>query len=165
MSQIFPQGRHARPTRSRRPLAVAATVALVLGGGTVAYGAWSSNAAGSSQAKSVTAVALTVNVATGGPDLYPGGSGAVYFTVTNTNPYGVSLTAANFGAVTSSDEANCPASNITVSNKTGLSLSVGANTTSATLSIANAVTMATSAPDGCQGKTFTIATTLTGTSV
>jgi hypothetical protein len=165
MIQILPQGRHGRPSRSRRPLAIAATVVLVLGGGTLAYGAWSASGTGSSQAKSVTAVALTVSVATGTADLYPGGSGAVYFTVTNTNPYGVSLTAANFGAVTSSDEVNCPAANITVNNKTGLSLSVGANTTSGTLSIANAVTMAAGALDGCQGKTFTIATTLTGTSV
>jgi hypothetical protein len=165
MNKLLPQGRHGRPSRSRKPLAIAATAIVVLGGGTVAYGAWSSTASGSSQAKSVTAVALTVTVATGTADLYPSGSGAVYFTVTNTNPYGVSLTAANFGAVTSSDEVNCPAANITVNNKTGLSLSVGANTTSGTLSIANAVTMALSAPDGCQGKTFTVATTLTGTSV
>jgi hypothetical protein len=165
MKKILPQGRHAAPSRTRKPLAIATTVAVVLGGGTIAYGAWSASGSGSSQAKSVTAVALTVSVATGTADLYPGGSGAVYFTVNNTNPYGVSLTDADFGAVTSSDEVNCPAANITVNDKTGLSLSVGANTTSATLSIANAVTMSSAALDGCQGKTFTIATTLTGTSV
>src|SRR4051794_30761030 len=157
MKNILPQGRHGRPSRTRKPIAIAATVAVVLAGGTVAYGAWTANGSGSSQAKAVTAVALTVNVATGTADLYPGGSGAVFFTVANTNPYGVSLTTANFGAVTSSDEVNCPAANITVNNKTGLSLSVGANTTSATLSIANAVTMSSAALDGCQGKTFTIA--------
>jgi hypothetical protein len=165
MIEILPTGRHGRPSRTRRPLALALVAAVVLGGGTIAYAAWTASGTGSSEAKSVTAVALTVNVATATAELYPGGSAKVYFTVTNPNPYDVLLTDADFGAVTSSDEVNCPASNITVNDKTGLSLSVGAGVTSGTLTITDAVTMALAAPDGCQGKTFTVATTLTGLSV
>ena len=45
----------------------------------------------------------------------------------------------------------------------GLSLAAPANSTTGQLSIANVVSMAAGAPDGCQGVTFTVALTLTGT--
>ena len=165
MIEILPTGRHGRPSRTRRPLALTAVAVVVLGGGTIAYAAWTANASGSSQAKSLTAVALTVSVDTATAELYPGGSAKVYFTVTNPNPYAVTFTAADFSTVVSDDETGCPNANITVNDKTGLSINVAANTTSATQSITGAVTMAGTAPDGCQGRTFTVATALTGTSV
>ena len=66
------------------------------------------------------------------------------------------------GAITSSNPGACPSSNVTASSATGLSLPVGANATSGAQSIANVVSMDNGAPDGCQGVTFTIALTLTG---
>jgi hypothetical protein len=165
MIEILPTGRHGRPSRTRRPLALALVAAVVLGGGTIAYAAWTANATGSSQAKSVTAVTATVTVATGTADLWPGATGKVYFTVTNPNPYAVTFTDADFSTVVSDNEGLCANTNITVNDKTGLSINVAANTTSTTQSITGAVTMAGSAPDGCQGRTFTITTALTGTSV
>ena len=165
MIEILPTGRHGRPSRARRPLALALVAAVVLGGGTIAYAAWTANASGSSQAKSVTAVALTVTVATANAELYPGGSAKVYFTVTNPNPYPVQFTAAEFSTVASDDETACPNANVTVNDKTGLTINVAAHTTAPTQSITGAVTMAGSAPDGCQGRVFTVATALTGTSV
>jgi hypothetical protein len=56
----------------------------------------------------------------------------------------------------------CPATNITVAAATGLTIPVAAGATNAAGSILNVVTMDTGAPDACQGVSFTIALTLTG---
>jgi hypothetical protein len=142
-----------------------ASIGLVVGG-TIAYAAWSASGSGGSQAKALTAQTLTVNAGTGAADLYPGfTNGDLYFTLTNTNPYPVTMTAMSPGAVTSSDPTNCPASNVSATSKSGLSLNVAANGTSGPLSIADVVSMQASAPDGCQGVTFTIVINLTGAQV
>jgi hypothetical protein len=127
-----------------------------------AYALWSSTGSGSGNASSLTAQNVSVAAVTGAADLYPGASGSVSFTLNNTNPYPVVFDAMEPGTVTSSNEVDCPASNVTVDGATGLNLAVGANSTSAPLSIANAVTMSELAPDGCQGIVFTIALDLTG---
>ena len=137
----------------------------VIGGATIVYGAWSTDGGGSTRASSRTAQPVTLAVSSGTADLYPGANGAVYFTVTNPNPYPIRITGATFGTVTSSDGTACPASNVTTTDRSGLALDVGANATSATLSIGSAVTMLSTAPDGCQNKTFTIATTVVGNQV
>jgi len=140
---------------------VAVTVGLGLG---VAYALWSANGTGTGSARALTAQTVTVTAATGAADLYPGfADGDVYFTLTNDNPYPVTFTAATAGTITSSNPVGCPASLVAVDAATGLNLRVGASTTSATQSIADVVTLAGSAPDACQGATFTIALTLTGT--
>ena len=162
MSTVTP-ARAGRQVPRRRTAVVAGVGLLLLGGAGVGYAAWSSTANGSSQARSTSAVDLTVTAATGTADLYPGGTGAVYFTVENPNPYPVHLTAADFATVTSDSEATCPASNITV-NDQAVNITVPAKTTTVTQSVAGAVGMVTAAPDGCQARTFTIATTLTGQS-
>ena len=115
----------------------------------------------------VTAVTVTVTAVTGTADLSPGFvDGDVFFTLTNTNPYPVTFTSMASGAVTSSNTGACPSSNVTVdASATGLSLTVAANATSATLSIPDVVNMLAAAPDGCQGKTFDIVLTLTGSQV
>ena len=131
-------------------------------GGTMAYALWSSTGTGSGNAKALSAQAITVTAATGAADLYPGFTqGDVFFTVTNTNPYAVTFTGMTAGTVVSGDPTNCPASNVTVANPT-ISVAVAAGATNASKSIADVVTMVSGAPDGCQGVTFTIPLTLTG---
>ncbi len=145
--------------------------AILLGTAAVAfatYGAvsalWSANATGSSQSKALTAQAVTATAATATADLYPGFSGGdVFFSLSNTNPYPIQFTAMTPGTVTSSDQTNCPASNVTVNGKTGLALNVPANGSANGQTITDVVTLAGAAPDGCQGVTFSIALTLTGT--
>jgi hypothetical protein len=88
----------------------------------------------------------------------------VTFTLTNPNPYPVQMTAMTPGTITSSNPA-CAVSNVSVAPATGLTLNVGANSTSGTLTIPNVVSMISAAPDACQGVTFTIALTLTGSQV
>jgi hypothetical protein len=140
---------------------------LIIGAAAVAAGAavamWTTTGTGSGNAKALSAVSITVTAATGAADLYPGFTqGDVFFTSANPNPYPVTFTSMTSGAVTSSDQTNCPASNVTVANATGLSLLVPAGATTQAGSIANVVTMAAGAPDGCQGVVFTIGLTLSG---
>lgn len=138
------------------------TFVLATVGGVAAL--WSATASGPSNTEALTAVDITVAGATATADLYPGFTlGDVYFTLTNTNPYPVTFSSMTAGAVVSGNPTACPASNVTVINKTGLALAVAANSTSATLSITDVVTMVSAAPTGCQGVTFTIPLTLTGT--
>ena len=147
----------------RKAVVVALVSGLVVVGAGVGYANWSASGSGSGQAKSGSAVSVTVAAATGTADLYPGASGAVFFTLNNTNPYPVRFTSATFGTVTADDSTACPVTNVSTTNKSGLTLDVAANTTSATLSVPAAITMASNAPDGCQSRTFTVAVTLSGT--
>ncbi len=147
----------------RRAFVAMAIVGVVLTGGGIAAALWSANGGGPGQAKALSAQSLTVTAATGAADLYPGFTGGdVFFTITNPNPYPVTFTSMTAGTVTSSNPAACPSANVSVANATGLSLAAAASSTSGTQSIANVVTMAAGAPDGCQGATFTINLTLSG---
>lgn len=141
-------------------LVIALTVMLTAG---LAVALWTANGTGSGNARALTAQTVTVNATTGTADLYPGFTGGdVHFTLTNSNPYAVTFDSMTPGAITSSNPGACPAANVSASSATGLSLPVGANATSGAQSIANVVSMDSGAPDGCQGVTFTIALTLTG---
>lgn len=151
--------------RNRRFKVIMAGMGIGLGStilSLVAFAAWTMNATGSVSDKALTAQTLTIVAnATPTADLYPGGNGAAQFTVTNTNPFAVTVTSITFGTVTSSDETNCPASNLTAVSTTvgSLSIAVPANGSSAAQSLSNAFLLATAAPNGCQGVTFTIAAT------
>jgi hypothetical protein len=150
--------------RSRKLLFAAGIMGGVLALSGVALALWTSTGSGSGRAQSLSAVGVTVTATTGTADLYPGfANGDAYFTLTNTNPYPIRFTSMTSGTVTSSDTTACPSSNVTVDGSaSGLTLDVAANSTSAPLSIADVVNMDVAAPDGCQGKTFNIALTLTG---
>ena len=149
-------------SRKRRVVS-AVVVGVMLTGGGIAAALWSANGTGSGQARALSAQALTVTAAAGAADLYPGfTAGDVFFTITNPNPYPVTFTSMTAGAITSSNPGGCPSSNITVAGASGLSLAAAANSTSGTQSIVDVVTMAATAPDACQGATFTISLTLSG---
>ena len=153
--------------RVLKKLAVAGLAVGVVAAGGIAYAMWSATSTGSGNAKALTAQTITVTAATGAADLYPGfAAGDVYFTLTNSNPYPVTFTSMTAGTVTSGAPSPCPSSNVTVANATGLSISVPANeSVGVARSIADVVTMVGAAPDGCQGVTFTIGLTLTGSQV
>ena len=89
-----------------RGLLLGSVGALVVGTASgVAYAAWSVSATGSSQASAGTPTAGVVSVATPTAGLYPGGSTAVYFTVTNPNSFPVTYNALTFGTVTVSGDS------------------------------------------------------------
>jgi hypothetical protein len=147
--------------RRRKLICIAVAGVTLLGGG-IAAALWTANGTGSGQSRALSAQVLTVTAATGAADLYPGFTGGdVFFTITNPNPYPVTFTSMTSGVITSSIPA-CASSNVTAGTATGLSLAVLANATSGMQSIVDVVTMDSAAPDACQGATFTIALTLTG---
>jgi hypothetical protein len=156
--------------RKRTIVLGGAALAVLLSAG-IAFGLWTAQGTGSGRARATTAVTATVTpvncAATPGCiDLYPGfADGDVYFTITNPNPYDITFTGMSAGAITvdAGHSAACPASSITVDSPvTGLSLVAPASSTTGQLSIADVVTMILAAPDGCQGASFDIVLTLTG---
>jgi hypothetical protein len=152
-------------SRKHKYISVAVVGALVTGGG-IAAAMWSGSGSGAGQAKALSSQSVSVTAATGTADLYPGNvNGDVFFTLNNTNPFGINFTSMTPGTITTSS-AGCPASNISVAAATGLNILVPANTvTTSTLSIPDVVSMSTGAPDACQGVTFTINLTLSGQQV
>jgi len=145
-------------------------MAMLVSAGAV-FALWSAQGTGSGRARATTAVTATVTpvncAATPGClDLYPGFTdGDVYFTITNTNPYAITFDTMTAGAITvDAGHAGCPATSITVDSPvTGLSLAAPASSTTGQLSIADVVNMIGTAPDECQGASFDIVLTLTGT--
>lgn len=153
---------------SRRFALVATVVALLVISG-IAFAVWSANGTGSGNAKALTAATVTVNATTGAADLYPGGSGKVWFSLTNSNPYAVTLNSLTAASVTgvSGGIGGSPACATTDLSLAALPISGGwteaANSTSAAQSVETLVTMNSSAPDACQDATFTLSLTFTGT--
>jgi hypothetical protein len=86
--------RHRVSTPRRVVITVAATVAgLLLGvGSAVAY--WTATGTGSGTAAASTFVAPTVAAGNASAQLYPGGTGDLVVTATNTNPFPVTVTVA-----------------------------------------------------------------------
>jgi hypothetical protein len=147
-----------------------AALAVLLSAGVV-FALWTGQGTGSGRARATTAVTATVTPVNCTPaacvDLYPGfADGDLYFTITNPNPYQITFTSMTAGAITvdAGHSAGCLASNITVDSPvTGLSLVAPANSTTGQLSISDVVTMIAEAPNECQGASFDIVLTLSGT--
>jgi len=159
--------REMKKFAGKRAAVLAAGLSVMLVAG-VAFAAWTANGSGSGNAKALTASTVIVNASTGTADLYPGSTGAVYFTLTNNNPYAITfnkLTAASVTAVNGGPTSGtCNATDLTVTATLPLtvSLPVAASTTSAQESIGSLVTLNHAATDDCQGAVWTVSLTLTG---
>jgi hypothetical protein len=146
--------------------------ALILG---VAFANWTATGSGSGTAKAATATvsAVTTDPTGAVADLYPGFTGGdLYFKITNPNPYAVSFDKYTLGSITMEDATGaCSTATGNVSVPTteqtlpsGSEITVPANTTTpVSRSIADVVSMSSDAANECQGDTFTITITLTGT--
>jgi hypothetical protein len=143
------------------------TAALALGAG-VAFAFWSATGTGSGAGGATTAVTLTVTPSTpSNGTLFPGGPGGpVTFTITNPNPYPVSLTGLSWGAVTSTNTSSCASSNVQLdpsAPSTMTAVVVPANTTSGIISVSPVIDLLGTAGPGCQGVAFDAVLTVTGT--
>jgi hypothetical protein len=119
--------------------------------GTVAFAAWTSNGTGTGTATATTAKNLTVNV-TNISGLYPTGSFNVPFTVTNPNPYSVTLSKVQLQSV-SVNNVGCTATVVSGADLVDTDvIAAGATTTSRNFS----VSMSNAAEDACQGGVFTL---------
>ena len=154
----------------KRLAVIAGGLSVVLAAG-VAFAAWTANGTGSGNAKALSAQTITATGATAVADLYPGGpAGAVYFTLTNDNPYNVHMDKLTGLTLTSS--GTCPADQITLADTT-TPIAVGPagppagfaaahNATTGTLSIPSLVTLLHTAGDNCQGQDIVVHLTFTG---
>lgn len=154
---------HRRPRRAkrrtgRRVIGVAAIVAALMAS-TVAFAAWTSTGTGNGTATARNAQTLTVNV-TNVTGLFPTGSVNVPFTVTNPNPYAVTLSQISLDSVTT-NAPGCNASVVTGANLPDTDvIPAGGTTASRNFS----VTMSNAATDACQGAVFTLTLKATGAS-
>jgi hypothetical protein len=164
---------------SRKAAAVLGAIALLIVGTTVAYASLIVRGIGFGTAKTVSAVSLTVTADSGhAADLYPGASGAIYFTITNPNPYPVTLTSATLGTARNQDPASvCQAStngttNLTVTGGAiPIAITVPAragtgvgNPASVGASLPGAIQMTLQAAPSCQSQVFLVPVTLSGAS-
>jgi hypothetical protein len=94
-------------------------------------------------------------------DLFPGGTGTAQFSVDNPNAAAARLESVSFGSVRSSSPVSCPASLLSthpVVLPAGDVVAAGAS--GQPYRVAGAFTLAEAAPDGCQGVTFIVDTTV-----
>lgn len=147
---------------------ISGLAAILITAGLV-YAAWSASGTGNGGAAATVAQGLTVTAITpsgAAANLYPGGpAGTVYFTVANPNPYAVTITSITWGTPTSGNPTACANSNISLAPgaPTSVSISIPANGTSATIGVPGVLDLLHSAPDGCQGQSFNVPMTITGT--
>ena len=158
-----------RVINRRLAVAVMATAFAIVG---LVYAAWTTNGTGSAYAKAGTAQALsTVDVsASTSASLYPGVSGDVLVKLDNPNPYPVTVTAITGSGTVAADagHSGCTTTGVTFTNQTGLSLVIPAKSGGVDgvlqTTLTNAASMSNASLNACQGATFTIPVTLTGSS-
>jgi hypothetical protein len=158
-----------RVVNRKLAVAVIATVLATVG---LVYAAWTTNGTGNAYAKAGTAQAIgTIDVsASTTATLYPGVSGDVLIKLDNPNPYAVTVTAVTgSGSITAdAGHAGCTTTGVTFTNQTGLSLVVPAKSGGIDgvlqTTLTGAAAMSNASLNACQGATFTIPVSLTGTS-
>jgi len=164
---------------NRRAAAILGAFLLLVVGSTVAYANWFARGTGFGTAKTISAVNLTVTADTGhAADLYPGASGAIYFSISNPNPYPVTLTSASLGTPHNQDSASaCQASTNGTTNLTVTGGSIPVNITvparagtgagnpaAVSASLPGAIQMTMQADPSCQSQVFLVPVTLSGAS-
>jgi hypothetical protein len=150
-------------------ITASATLALAGIGMGAAFAVWSANGSGTAAAAAKVAQSLTVTAVTpsgpSGASLYPGGpAGQVYVSITNPNPYAVTITGFTWGTPVSTNTTACPNSNISLDPgaPTTASLPVPAGGTLSAVQINGVLDLNHAAPDGCQGVAFDVPLTVTG---
>ena len=136
------------------------------------YAAWTTNGTGSGYAKAGTATSLsTVDVsASTAATLYPGVTGDVLIKLDNPNPYPVTVTAiTGNGSITpDGGHSGCTTTGVSFTDQTGLSLSVPAKSGGVDgvlqTTLTGAASMSNASLNACQGATFTIPVSISGSS-
>lgn len=154
-----------------RKLAVA-VIAALFAAVSLVYAAWTTNGTGSAYAKAGTAQSLTtVDVsASTTATLYPGVSGDVLVKFDNPNPYAVTVTAVTgSGSITAdAGHSGCTTTGVTFTNQSSLSLVVPAKSGGVDgvlqTTLTGAASMSNASLNACQGATFTIPVSITGSS-
>jgi hypothetical protein len=158
-----------RLIRNKR-LVVLATALTVMSVGGLAFAAWLSSGTGSAYGGAKTSKPLTTVDLSAGTiaDLYPGATGAAVIEIDNPNPYPIRITAVSADTAPIKVDAahqagGCVTTGVSFTDQTGLSIDVPAGGT-AKASLTGAVKMSNASDNACQGATFTIPVTFSGTS-
>jgi len=155
--------------RTGRKTAAVALFAGVMFAGSIALAAWISTGTGSGAAKAITATDLVVVNGTAVADLYPGfNNGDLELSVTNPNPYAVQVTSVQGTATAiTSNNATCDTNGNGVTMDSGSvpvgPVSIGAGAT-VNIAVDDVMNMSTAADNACQGATFQVPITVSGTS-
>jgi len=143
----------------RAKLAATVLFGVVVGGG-VAVAQWSSVGVGEGGASAGVTVDVTVTGGSAPADLHPGATGDLAVELDNPNDYAVRFTSLVGGSVTPS-RGSCPPGVVTlVDGHIDVLVPAGADDHPAVLD--DVVRMDRAAPDGCQGATFAVEVSLTG---
>lgn len=153
------RGRIRRTLFQGRKKYLALLLALLLVPG-AAYAAWTVSAHGKGAGKVGTLQAPSVSEGAPSADLLPGADGSATFTIVNPNPMALNVVDVDAGpdGITSSDQAACPASNLSINSLRGQTITVPKG--SSTVSVPGAYHLSSSAPSSCQGVTFSADTAL-----
>ena len=170
-------------TSLRRRVGVVLGVTLLLTGGGVAVASWTATGTGQGSARAASVTGLVVSAGSPVGALYPlpagttpatgyGSStvGSVATTVTNPNPFPLTLTSATLGSVTTTPLSGrtCAAGSVlpTTSAPIPLDPPVTLAPTSAPtpVTVPGALYMIATAEDGCQGASFSVPVTVAGAS-
>jgi hypothetical protein len=167
----------------RRRAGVVAGVFVLLFGGGVAVASWTATGTGTGSAQAASVSGLVVSAGTPLGALYPlpadstpatgygsGTVGSVATTVANPNPFPVTITTATVGSVTTNPLTGrtCAAGSVLPTTGAPITLSppvtLAAGSGPTAVTVPGALYMVSTAEDGCQGATFTVPVTVTGTS-
>lgn len=170
-------------TRLRRRVGVVLGVTLLLTGGGVAVASWTASGTGQGSARAASVTGLLVGAGSPVGALYPlpadttpatgygsGTVGSVAATVTNPNPFPVTITSATVGSVTASPVGGrtCATGNVLPTTTAPVPLTppvtLAANSAPTPMTVPGALYMIPTAEDGCQGATFSVSVTVTGAS-
>ena len=147
----------------------------------MAVASWTATGTGSAQAASVSGLVVSAGTPLGA--LYPlpadstpatgygsGTVGSVATTVTNPNPFPVTITSATVGSVTASPVGGrtCAAGNVLPTTTAPIPLTppvtLAADSAPTPVTVPGALYMIATAEDGCQGASFSVPVTVTGAS-
>ena len=154
----------------RALLLFGAPVAAIGIGAGVSFAVWTVSGSGSGGAAATVAQNMVIAAVTpsgASATLYPGGpASSVDMTITNPNPFAVTITGWAWGTPISGNPSACANSNVVIDPNAPLtaSLSIPANATAnTTYVVAGVLDMLHTAPNGCQGQSFSVPVTATAT--
>ena len=154
--------------RTRTRVTVLGSAIMVILAANIAFAAWTASGTGSGTATSGAGQAVSALGPASVTDLlYPTGSANVQLTISNPNPYKVSVTQIAQNGSTASDDENCVGTTVTMATQTtGWIVPAASGATPGTLAVTltDAATMSNAATDACQTANFTIPVSLTAAS-
>lgn len=154
----------------RRKLITSCVALALVVGASLAFAAWTTSGSGQGYAKAGSAEALsTLNAAASTTaSLYPGSDGDVKLEISNPNSFpvrvtSVSLNGTNADISADAGHSGCTTTGVSFTNRSGLTIDVPAGGTQ-TATLTGAASMSNASLNACQGATFTIPVTLSGSS-